>query len=387
MKEIHVKEGPFIKSENRVNNMINSFLISLIPFILFAFYKNGYLPFKSGNTDILGLFYPLIFILISVLVSTVTEYLFNIIVKKEPNKSFIYSLKVTGSVFAGLLLALLLPINTPIWLLLIASLVATVLGKLVWGGIGSNRFNAALVGQLLVIILLAVGVINNSSYFNSAEVAKYKLLPLENMHSINSMGSYDTLVKPYGSLWNFFLGIIPGSLGGTSALMCLVGYLFLIYKKAIKWRIPLIFIGTVLVGTYIVGFLNGEGIWYPVFHVLNGSLLFLAVFIAPDSTTSPATPIGQIIYALALALLTLMFRFLLPFEGGIIIAVLFLNLLTPFLDKIGALARFDLKEASFIIVILIIMILGSSIYIANSKEDVMLNNDQNSVTKDPDFDN
>ena len=368
MKEIHIKEGPFIKTENKVQNIMKNLLISLIPIILFAFYKNGYLPFKHGTTDIIGLFYPLIFIAIAVLTSCLTEYLYNLVINKE-KKSF----KLMFSVFPGLFFALILPINTPIWLLIVGAFLSSLVGKMIWGGLGNNKFNPALVGNLFVILILSIlGEINYLNSYETTIIANANTLA--NPASLNAIGTYETLVAPYGTLWNFLIGTVPGTIGTTSVLFCIIAYFYLTYKKALKWRIPLIYIGTVFIITYFIGFLNGVGLWYPIFQILSGGLMFAAVFIATDPVTSPTTPTAQVVYGMSLGILTILFRYLIPVPNGIVISILIMNGLTLLLDKIGAQARFDFKKISILIMVEMVIILAISIYIAEVKTNSNVSN-------------
>ena len=369
MKEIHVKEGPFIKTDNKAINIMKTLLISLIPIILFSVYKNGFIPFQKGKTDILGLIYPLIFIVLGASTSGLTEYLYSTLMQKEKNKSLKANLN-KFSIFPGLFLSLLLPINTPIWLLILAALIATLLGKMIWGGLGYNKLNPALVGYLFVIIIMFLGL-KDISYLNNYELESIAngMTPLENILSLKSISDYDTLVKPSGSLWDFFFGTVPGGLGTTSVILSILAYLYLTYKKALKWRIPLIYIGTVFIVTYFIGFLNDVGLWYPTIQILSGSLIFCAVFMATDPVTSPVTPTGQVVYGMGLGILTVIFRFVFPFEYGIIISILIMNALVPLIDRVGAQARFDFKKVSILMLVEMVVILALSLYIAEIKND------------------
>ncbi len=378
MKEVHIKEGPFIKSNNKTSNIMGNLLISLIPIILYAIYKNGFVPFNNGKTDLLGLFYPLIFIVIGTFTSFLTEYLYTIILKKEENKSFKFQLKAKYNFFPGLFLALILPINTPIWILIFGAVIAALIGKVVFGGFGANIFNPALIGRLFVITIFTAVIANNGGYLNSYEVDTIsKATPLSNVATIEGIGEYDTLVKPYGNLWNFFFGNIPGSVGETSAFLCIIAYFFLTYKKAIKWRIPLVYIATVFIMTYFIGTLNNVGIWYPTFQILSGGLMFGAIFMATDPVTSPTTSIAQVVYGMFLGILTVALRFLTSYPEGVLTSILIMNLFVIILDKKGAQARFDFKKIVVTILFAMVAILGISLYIAESK-----NVDKNS---DPNF--
>ncbi len=376
MKEA-LATGPFLRTENKTNNIMKHLLIALIPIILFAFYKNGVVPYINGKVTLYGMFLPLIFVFISMFVTFFTEYLYAILVKKE-TKNIKYHLKTKYSIFPGIFFAMIMPLNTPIWILIFGAIIASVVGKIIFGGLGNNIFNPALVGRLFVITIFAATIMNNGGYLNLYEVDTVsKATPLSNYAAIETIGSYETLVKPYGSLWSFFFGMIPGSLGETSAFLCILGFLYLVYKKALKWRIPVTYITTVFIMTYIIGVLNDVGLWFPLFQILSGGLFFGAIFMATDPVTSPTTPIAQDIYGIFLGILTVLFRFLTSAPEGVLTSILIMNLFVIILDRIGAKARFDLKKVVVLILIEFALVLGLSLYIAESKDE--------KVTVDPNF--
>ena len=367
MKEIHIKDGPFLKTENKTNSIMNNLLIALIPIVIFSFYKNGIIPYINGKANLYQMFLPIIMIIISMSVTSLSEYLYAVIVKKE-SKSLKIHFKTKYSIFPGLFLALILPLNTPIWILILGALISSLIGKVVFGGLGSNIFNPALVGRLFIISIFAITITNNGGYFNNYEVdAISKATPLSNLSAIDSIGTYDALVKPYGNLWNFFFGTIPGALGETSAFLCILGFCYLVYKKALKWRIPIAYIATVFVMTYIIGTLNDVGIWYPLFQILSGGLFFGAIFMATDPVTSPTTPIAQLVYGVFLGILTVIFRFLTSAPEGVLTSILIMNMFVIILDRLGALSRFGLKKVSILILIQFVLVLGLSLYIAEAK--------------------
>lgn len=360
--------GPFIKSEKNTNDIMYHLLIALAPIVLFAYIKNGIIPFVKGYANVLEMFYPLAFLAVSVLSTVTFETLYKMLFEK---KQFKDAIKNTYSIFPGLFLGLILPINTPILLVILGAFVSSIVAKMLFGGFGNNIFNPALVGRLFIISAYALVISKNGGYLNSYEIdAISSGTPLTNASLINGIGTYETLVRPYGRLLNFFIGTIPGSLGETSSLLCLVGLFYLIRHKAIKWKIPVTYILTVFGMTYVIGGMNNLGIWYPLFQIFSGGLMFGAVFMATDPVTSPVTPIGQILYGLFLGILTVTFRFLTPFPEGVLTSILTMNMLVVILDRIGAVSRFNFKKTIIPFVIAWILILGLSIGISiNLKSD------------------
>jgi len=356
--------GPFIKSNNTTKKMMMHVIIALTPIIIFTFVKNGIIPYSKGYINILGLFYPLIFILISTLATFTFETIYSyIFLRKKHN--FKELIKNSYSIFPGLFLSLILPINTPIIILIIGSFMSSIIAKMLFGGFGNNIFNPALVGRLFIITMYAIVIGNSGGYLNSYELDTISSsTPLTNLSTISGIGTYNEIVKPYGSLMDFFIGTIPGAVGETSALLCLLAFIYLTIFKVIKWKIPVVYILTVFSITYVIGGMNDLGIWYPLFHIFSGGLMFGAIFMATDPVTSPVTPIGQVLYGLFLGILTVIFRFLTPFPEGVLTSILTMNMFVMILDKIGAIARFNFKITLIPFVIAWILILGLSIGIS-----------------------
>lgn len=371
--------GPFIKSEKDTNDIMKHLLIALAPIVLFAYIKNGLIPFVKGYTDVIGLFYPLIFIIIGATSTFAFETIYKLIFEKKKFKDAINN---SYSIFPGLFLGLILPINTPIIILIIAGFVSSIIAKMLFGGFGNNIFNPALVGRLFVISAYALVIGKSGGYLNSYELDTISSgTPLTNASLINGIGTYETLVKPYGSLLNFFVGTIPGAVGETSAFLCLLGLIYLTYFKAIKWKIPVTYILTVFAITYVIGGMNDQGIWYPLFQIFSGGLMFGAVFMATDPVTSPVTPIGQILYGMFLGILTVTFRFLTPFPEGVLTSILTMNMLVVILDKIGAIARFNFKITLIPFIIAWILILGLGIGISKNMKTEKKDTNFNIVEK------
>ena len=353
--------GPFIKDNNSTKKMMKHLLIALTPIILFAFIKNGILPYKKGYTDFFGMIYPLVFISVPTISTFAFEILFGLITKKK----IMDLIQNSYSVFPGLFLGLILPLNTPLLIVVLGSLIASIIGKMVFGGFGKNIFNPALVGRLFIISVFAITINNHGGYLNPYEMdAITTSTPLTNASVVSGIGTYETLVRPYGRLLNMFIGNIPGAVGETSALLCLLAFIYLTYFKVIKWKIPATYILTVFAITYVIGGANDLGIWYPLFQIFSGGLMFGAVFMATDPVTSPTTPIGQVLYGMFLGILTVVFRYLTPFPEGVLTSILTMNMLVMVLDKIGSIGRFNFKIALIPFVIGWISIIGLGIGIS-----------------------
>jgi electron transport complex protein RnfD len=366
--------GPFIKSKDTTNKIMIRLLISLSPLILFSFYKNGIIPFIKGYVGVIGLFYPLIFIILGVLSSFIFELIYSLIFKKNEYKEY---LKESYSIFPGLFLSMILPLNTPIYILIIGVFVA-ILSKILSGGFGKNIFNPALIGYLFIVIIFSSNF-STSTYFNKYELDTISsATPLTNSSLITGIGSYDDLIKPYGRLLNFFIGTIPGSLAETSALLCLIGFIYLTITKTIKWRIPVIYVSTVFLLTYVIGSKLGAGLYYPLFQILSGGLMFGSIYMATDPVTSTVSPIGQILQGLFLGILTVLFRFI--GTEGVAFSILIMNLFVPLLDKIGSISRFNIIKS--LIPFLIAWILAIILCLYAFKTNKITDSDFKIISKD-----
>lgn len=370
--------GPFIKSKNKTSKIMINLLVALLPIILFTFYKNGYLVYKNGYTNFLGMFYPLLFILVGGLSSLLIEEVYTYIFTKKRGKELLDSVINSYAFIPGLFISLVLPINTPLTILFIACLVAIIVGKMLFGGFGNNIFNPALVGCVFVIACFGTTISQFGGYLNSYEVdAISKATPLTNVSLVEGIGTYETLVKPYGSLWDFLIGTIPGAVGETSALLCIIAFIYLSLTKTIKWRIPITYVGTVFLISYIIALFSNIGIWYPLFQILSGGLLFGSVFMATDPVTSPVNKEGQVLYGILLGIITVSLRHLTLYPEGVLTSILLMNMFVFMIDRWAVKARFN-KIRYFITIILAILVaIGMGYYISTTYTRKVDENDIN----------
>lgn len=329
MKNFKVRKGNYIKSDNSTTNMMYSILIILVPFIIFATYKNGIYPVIKGYGNLYTVFKPLILTVVSSLTCLLVEYIYYLI--KKDKKSIYFLFSESYAIIPGVFLSLIIPINTPLWLVIVGSIIAST-SKMIMGGFGKNKLNPALVGAFFITIIFSS---LTGGYLNPYEVDTISsATPLSNMTAGSYVLTYDNLVRPYGSLFNFFFGNIPGSVGETSALLCLVSFIYLTYKKIIKWRIPCFYIGTVTLISLIICLTKDVGLWFVLFNLLSGGLLFGAVFMATDPVTTPISHTGQIIGGIILGIITMIIRYLTPLPEGVLISILILNILTIIINHL-----------------------------------------------------
>ena len=244
-------------------------------------------------------------ILISVIACVLSEYLWQKLMRKPLH------INDLSAVVTGMILALTLPSTAPWWLIVIGAVIAIVLVKQLFGGIGDNFVNPAMAAR--AILLASWPARMAASAFVSPFDAVSSATPLE-----SGAAGYSTL--------DLFVGRIPGSIGEVCKLAILIGLVYLLIRKTITWHIPVAMIGSFMLCTLLLG---GD----PVQGVLTGSVLFGAVFMAPDYTTSPMTNTGKLIYAAGAGLITALIRAFGSYPEGTTYGVLLMNVATPLIDR------------------------------------------------------
>jgi electron transport complex protein RnfD len=238
-----------------------------------------------------------------------------------------------SALLTGLLLALTLPPHVPLWIPVVGAFVSIAVAKQAFGGLGANIFNPALVGR--VFLLASWPILMTSWPQVLSPGSPVWLGQVDAVTSATPLGlrktsGLDAAVASLGSredaYTRLFLGSVGGSLGETSALLLLLGGLYLILKDIIDFRIPAGFVGSV----FILSALLGED---PLFHILSGGLILGAFFMATDYVTSPTTKNGRLLFALGCGVITVAIRFYSGLPEGVSYAILIMNALTPLIDR------------------------------------------------------
>jgi electron transport complex protein RnfD len=310
---------------------------------LFTWIKNGILPFLSNDpmiqTTFIEMIYPLLLIAVGGFTSWIAEaFYLSAFMGKKTIKDLKVELKVSFPLIPGILIAMIVPLYTPIWVLVLGCLFATIIGKMLFGGFGFNLFNPAILGYVFIGTAFSGVIADAGGYLNTAEAVVSAVTPLQNF-AANPGAGYDVLVGQYGGLWNFFLGNIPGSMSETSSLLIIMGFTILAIRGTVSWRIPVMYVGTFFVLTLIIGLSLGHGLWYPLFNLFSGGLMFGALFMASEPVTSPKSPNGKIIYGVALGIFTVLFRLVGNFPEGVATSILLMNLFTPMIDRFASAQR------------------------------------------------
>ncbi len=238
------------------------------------------------------------------------EALYNLIVKREQ------TIGDLSAAVTGLLLALNLPANIPLWQCVVGSLFAIIVVKALFGGIGCNVVNPAITAR--VFMLIAFGSMATQAYPTIVDTVS-SATPLAQI----AQGSTP-------SLTDLLLGLHGGSIGETCAVALLVGFVYLLIRRVISWHLPVAFIGTTFLFSFLMG---GMDAMQALSMVLSGGLLIAAIFMATDYVTSPATAWGKIIFGFGAGLITCLIRYFGVYPEGVSFAILLMNILTPYIDS------------------------------------------------------
>lgn len=245
-----------------------------------------------------------------VIVSSVAAVITEAIFQKLRNRPI--TIKDGSALVTGMLLALNLPPGLPYWMAAVGAVVAISLGKQIYGGIGANPFNPALIGRVFLTVSFTGPM---TTWINPVD-GTTGATPLSLMKMQGVSTDYMKL----------FLGNVGGSLGETSALLIIIGGLILIFKGYADWRIPASYLGTVAVLSLILG-------RDPIFHLLAGGLMLGAFFMATDMVTTPITKKGKIIFGIGAGFFTILIRFFGGYPEGVSFSILLMNAFTPIINR------------------------------------------------------
>ncbi|MBQ6584013.1 MAG: RnfABCDGE type electron transport complex subunit D [Alistipes sp.] len=244
-----------------------------------------------------------------------------------------------SAVVTGLLLAMNLPANIPLWIVVVGAVVAIGVAKMPFGGLGKNLFNPALAARVFLLIAYPVQMTSfpqpTINGFADAYSGATPLGAAKGM--LVNFADFDAL--------GMFTGAMGGSFGEVSALALLLGFAYLLMRKVISWHIPVAVLGTMAVFAAIYGAtMGGAMIWqFPLFHLLAGGALLGAIFMATDYVTSPMTTKGMVIYGIGIGVITMCIRLWGAYPEGMSFAILIMNSVVPLINKYVKPKRFGVK--------------------------------------------
>lgn len=295
-KLLKMGPSPHVRTSETVEKVMYDVIIALLPALLMAVYVFG---IQALTTT-----------LIAVGTCMVTEGIMQKIMGKD------IEIKDGSAIITGMLFAFVVPVTMAYWIVIVGSVISILLGKMLFGGLGHNIFNPALVGRAFVQASWPVAI---TTFVLDGQAGPTMLDAMKR-------GLDGTLVAAGNPYVNALLGKMGGTIGETSALALLLGGAYLIYKGQVNWKVPAIIIGTVGIGAFLFG---GD----PIMHMLSGGLFLGAFFMATDMVTSPYTEKGQMIFAFGIGALVTLIRFKGGYPEGMAYSILIMNGVVPLINK------------------------------------------------------
>ena len=307
--KLTVASSPHIRGNFRTNRIMMDVVLALLPALAVGIWQFG-LRALAVTSVCIG-------------AAIVTEWLYSVVTKTR-------NTVVDGSaIVTGLLLAMTLPHTVPYWQAAFGSVFAIAVVKCLCGGLGQNIFNPALAARAFLLLIWPVGLTRYAGVdgITAATPLHHMVMP----------------ALPEESVLDMFLGNCPGSIGEISALALLAGGAYLLYRKVISIRIPAAYLGTVAIVTLIFHKTDAPVDWM-LYSLFSGGVMLGAIFMATDYATSPATPVGHVIYGIGCGILTVLFRYYGLFPEGVTYAILIMNAFVWFIDRHTAMRRFGTKK-------------------------------------------
>lgn len=298
-KLLNVSSSPHVRCSVNTQNLMLDVVIAMLPAAAFGVYNFG--------------FHALLVLLVTSAVCVASEYVYEKLMHKP------ITIADGSALVTGMILALNMPPQIPVWVPALGGIFAIIVVKQLYGGLGQNFMNPALAARCFLLISFA-GFMNN---FSSAKLGFDSMsgaTPLAAMRAGNDV-----------DLMSLIVGRVPGTIGEVSVIALLIGAVYMIARKVISPRIPLIYIGTVAVFIFLFG---GFDITYVAKEVCAGGLIFGAFFMATDYVTSPLSKTGQVVYGLFLGILTGIFRLWGASPEGVSYAIILGNLFVPLIEKV-----------------------------------------------------
>ena len=303
--KLTVASSPHIRGNFRTNRIMADVMLALTPALAVGVVRFG--------LD------ALILTLVCMASAVAAEWLFSALTRTR-------NTTVDGSALVtGMLLAMTLPHTCPLWLGAAGSVFAIVFVKCLCGGLGQNIFNPALAARAAMMVIYPVGLT--------------RYMDIDGVTAATPLHHMVMPALPEETIAQMFLGNCPGSIGEISALALLVGGAYLVYRKVISLRIPVAYLGTLAVLTLVFSKTDAPIDWM-LYSLCSGGVMLGAIFMATDYATSPATPMGQIVYGIGCGALTVLFRYFGLFPEGVTYAILLMNAFVWFIDRLTPIRRF-----------------------------------------------
>ena len=299
---LNVNSSPHLKHSDTTSSIMLDVVIALAPACVFGCILFGW---RAA-----------VLILTCIAASLLSEFLWNKALKKQN------TLGDLSAVVTGMLLAMNLPAKTPFWMAAIGSMVAIIVVKQMFGGLGHNFANPAITARIVMMVSFPSIIGNLENYSVGLVDTVSGATPLTYLSE--SAGNIPEIVNTK----NLFFGFEGGCIGETSAFLLIIGGIYLILRRVITPTIPVFFIGTVA----LLSFIAKDNVSIAVF---GGGLMLGAIFMATDYTTSPTTELGKLIFGIGCGVITFVIRKFAPLPEGVSYAILLMNILVPYINRIS----------------------------------------------------
>ncbi|MGL5541615.1 MAG: RnfABCDGE type electron transport complex subunit D [Erysipelotrichaceae bacterium] len=321
--------SPNLRQRQSTQNIMFELMLGLL--VVFG----GQLYYYA-TADYLGMEYvtrALLIMATAVVTGLVTEFAWCLLIKKD-FKKFVQS---SFPLITTIILAMMVPVNTNLYAIVIATVFALLFGKLIFGGFGNNIFNPAALGRAIVLASFTTAVVSMDAFSGATATttiaSQYNWL-------VTSSDAISAMFAQVGGLTQLFTGQYLGGIGETNTLLIMLVGAVLALRKVIDWKTPVVYVTTIFLITLGVAVFRGvpgiEGfgiLWYPLTHIATGGLMFGAVFMMTDPVTSPTSSAGRIVFAVGAAIITVLIRLLGNYPEGVLFAILLMNMLTPMIER------------------------------------------------------
>lgn len=336
MSGAHPVPGPYTHAGTSIHRIMLLVMLALVPATLLSLYLFGW---------------PAIFLFLVVMLTALLAEAFSLKLTGKPVRPFLLD---GSALLSGWLLAMTLPPWAPWWIGVVGALLAIVVGKQVFGGIGQNLFNPAMVARVALLISFPLEMtlfhspsplfsVQAPGFTESLAITFGTAGPIDAVSSATTLGYLKTelargitpgqAISGANGLWQLAWGNTAGSMGETSALLLLAGGLFLIIKRVITWHIPLSMLVTLALLAALFHLIDPTRYIDPLTHLLSGAAILGAFFIATDLVTSPVSFRGQVLFGAGCGLLVYVIRTWAGYPEGVAFAVMLMNACTPLIDR------------------------------------------------------
>ncbi|GGD24724.1 NADH:ubiquinone reductase (Na(+)-transporting) subunit B [Hyunsoonleella pacifica] len=348
--------GTHIKVADDLKRTMNTVIMALVPCLIFGMFNAGYqhylaqgliesangflgTSFWTWDNLVIGLWKVLPLVVVSYGVGLAVEFIFAIIKGHEVEEGYLVT---------GMLVPLIVPVDIPLWMLAVAVIFGVVIGKEVFGGTGMNILNPALTIRAFLFFAYPTWMSGDKVWVHGAVERDQMIAAGQNLDAISGetiLGTYAANNPVDYSYWDMFWGLIPGSVGETSKFLIIIGALFLIFTKIGSWRIIVstligaLAMGLIFNGVVDAGWIGESSKFYRLMsvpfwqHLIIGSILFGAVYMATDPVTASQTNKGKWIYGFLIGFISIMIRVFNPaYPEGVFLAILLMNVFAPTID-------------------------------------------------------